>query len=485
MVITKQLRAVAWIAGLALVLSPALPAQQKEKDPRVNPPVTPAGESTSRAPDAAMPTGAAPAQDVSPDSRPLTGAEEFSLGVLNGGRSFLIPTFRITQGFDMRSNQPDLGHQTNINGSLQLQHVASRHTLTASYAAGGTVYSQRGLRTPVHNLSISDSIVGQRWSLLLSNSFSYLPESAFGLGGFGNQIGLSPLPGASLGNFPGISQSGLNPQLLPNQSILTGQSTRISNMALGQFSYVFSPRLSWNAMGGYGILRFLDPGFTNNNNVTFRTGMNYVLGAADTIGITYGYNAVRFQGTTSSTDNHSIQFFYGRKLTGRLAMSAGVGPSFSLFNNPVAGSGTRSSLNITTGLTYAMENVNLTLRYNRFISNGSGVFLGAHTDMVDATAARQISRMWSIGIDGGYAYNVGLSQLNPGSVASRSFHTYRAGASFSRPVGRNANLSFGYHMNYQNRFACPAGTTTSCGSSTLGHSVSISLDWQFRPISLE
>ncbi len=476
------------VAILSLTL--CLPvAWAQQKDPRVNPPVTPVGESSSKAPESTTSAPAAvPAAAQEPDTRPLTGVEDFSLGSLNSGRSFLVSGVRITQGFDSNHNLAQgssrFSHQTNVNGSVQLQHLWSRYTLAASYRAGGTLYSGRtGARAPIHNLSLSQTILGRRWTALVSDSFSYLPEAAFGLGGFGGIGGIGPLPGSSLGDTLGVNQGTLNPILLPNQTVLTGRSTRISNQVIGQFSYVLSPRISWNVSGGYGILRFLEDGFIDSRNSSFRTGMNYQIGGNDSVGIFYGFGASSFEDTTRAFDSHTVSFSYGRRLTGRLALQFSAGPTISQFRNAVTGSGSRVSWSTRTMLQYALQDdMNLHLGYYRTITGGSGVFLGAQSDVVNVSLARRLNRIWSMGVDFGYAHNSSLRELNPGVQANATFNSYRAGVNFARPVGRYANLSLAYTLNYQNRGAC---VTTVCNGRVLRHAFMLGFDWQFRPISLE
>jgi hypothetical protein len=479
------LRMLVAVLTLALCL-PVAWAQQK--DPRVNPPVAPVGESSSKAPESTTSAPApAPAPAQQPDTRPLTGVEDFSLGSPGGGRSYLVPSFRITQGFDTnnldQAGSSNFNHQSNVNASVQLQRIWSRYTLAANYVVGGVMYSgQNGARSPVHNMILSQTIQGRRWSALISDTFGYLPESAFGLGGFGGVGGIGPLPGSSLGNNFGGNLGSLNPILVPNQTIITERATRISNQVMGQFSYAVSPRMSWNVSGGYGILRFLGDGFTNSSNSSFRTGMNYQMNAHDSLGVVYGFGASRFTGTTRAFNTHTVHVSYGRRLTGRLALQFSTGPLISQFRNPLTGSGTRLSWSTSTMLRYAMQDMDVSLSYYRTITGGSGVFLGAQSDVISVNLARELTRTWSMGMDFGYAHNSSLRELNTGGKASATFNSYRAGVSFSRPVGRYASLSLGYNLNYQNQGAC---ATTVCNGRVLRHAFSLGFDWQFHPISLE
>ena len=109
------------ILALALCV-PAVWAQQKDPDPRINPPLQPHDESSSKAPTTTGPA-ASTAVPIAPqaDTRPLTGAEEITLGTLSAGHTYILPSFSFTQGMDKARNA-GLRYHGSVHGSLAMHH---------------------------------------------------------------------------------------------------------------------------------------------------------------------------------------------------------------------------------------------------------------------------------------------------------------------------------------------------------------------------
>ena len=99
---------------LMVVVLCALPAWSQQKDPRVNQPVQPlpgvsSGESSSNGSPNAAGDQAGRDNAMKPDTRPLTGAEQFSLGSAGGGRNILNLNIRFRELADSNSNSSGTG----------------------------------------------------------------------------------------------------------------------------------------------------------------------------------------------------------------------------------------------------------------------------------------------------------------------------------------------------------------------------------------
>lgn len=470
-------------AGLALCVPAVLPAQTQQKDPRLNPPVAPAGESTSRAPAGAMAAGAsAPAPASQPDQKPLTGAELLSLGTFDGGHTYLLPSFSVTSGSEW--NEGDYRFRGNVRGGMAFHRDTGYNQMSLTYTTGALFGGERStFESQAHSLVFNQNFQFRRWTLMVADSFNFLPESSFGFGGF-NGIG-QPNQGGLPNWNPGYSgghQPNLDPTFLPDQTIYSGNSTRWSNTIIGQGTMQMTPRWSLTATGSFGMLRFLDAGFVESNNALIRAGLNYALSARDTLGFSYGASLIRFS-NDGAVNNHLVQVIYGRRLTGRLALQVGAGPSFIMTDNPVVGSRQQASWSASSNLIYTVGRSTYGAGYSFRTTNGSGVQVGAQTHAVHFQGGHQISRMWSLMGSAGYAHNRGLAALNDVTVR-RTFNTWHASIDLGRPVNRYTRLSFRYHVSNQS-VSCPPGALT-CVSSGLRHQMGINLDFtrQFNPIEL-
>lgn len=475
-------RVIGLMVALALCVPGALMAQQKDKDPRVNPPIMPAGESTSRAPEGAMAPGApAPAPASRPDQTPLTGAEILSLGTFDGGRTYLLPSFSVTTGSEWHAG--DYQFRGNVRGGITLHRDTGYSKMSLAYTTGAIFggLQSSNFQSQAHSLAFTQNLQFRRWSLMIADSFSYLPESSFGFDTFSGigRPNIGAVPNWNVG-FGG--QQNLDPTFIPDQTIHTGDARRYSNTIIGQATVQLSPRWSLTGAGSFGILRFVDEGFVESDNSAVRVGLNYMLNARDTLGFSYSSNMIRFS-TDADINSHMLQFLYGRRITGRLALRVGAGPSFLRSDDPLAGKERRASWNASSFLTYSLGQSTYGFGYTYQTTNGSGVQVGAQTHALHFMGARQISRLWTLSGNAGYAHNSGLLALNSGNL-HRSFNTWFAGADLGRPLGRYSRLSFRYQVTRQT-VSCPP-TALSCVGQGLRHQFGVNIDFsrQFNPIEL-
>ena len=463
----------------------------QQKDPRVNPPVAPVpslspGESSSKPRQEGVSTPAAETDSATPDTRPLSGAERFTLGEMGKRRSYLLASLDLFETAD--SNSDNTGDKTNFDtastfsGHIALQRLWSRYQLTADYTGGGSIYNNRSsLNTTLHQFGLSQAIAWRRWSLRLSDFLGYLPESAFGFGGFNSGLG-SPSPTAVNLN-PVSNVVNLNPTFTPSQTIFTSRAARLSNTAVGEVQYSLNPRSSITATGSYGILHFLGSDFinstNNSNNAVFQTGYNHELTKRDTLALTYGFSRFWFGGTTRVINNHAVQLGYGRRLTGRLALQLSGGPEI----HRVSGSGRRLSWTTLSSLRYGFRRTELELSYAAYLAGGGGVLRGARNHQVQLGVARQLSRMWSGSLDLGFARNIGLRE-NTTQIVQPTFNSWYTGVNLRRPLGRYTSIFFNYVFQRQtaNSNACIGGV---CATTALRQHFGLGFNWHLRPIRID
>jgi hypothetical protein len=481
-----KLRKPVWLTILGLVLLiPAAWAQQK--DPRNLDPQTPYPPLSSLESNKASEESSSgvPAQSKlpAPDQRPLSGVEQLTLGLPDAGHSYLLPSFQFAQMGDTNAQstagRSQLRTASTVSTHFLLRRAWGRSELTADYGGGGVFYNTHSdLNATFHQLGFRQMITGRRWSLLLSDYASYLPQSPFGFGASGE------VPAVSSGLGRGFEGSlpGLNPIFTPNQTILTARARRISNTFLGEIQYKASPRSSVTVSGAYGILHYLEAGFIDGDSAMFRTGYNRDVTAHDSIAVIYGFSMFRFKGISQGINNHVLQLAYGRRVTGRLAFQLAAGPVMSTFRNASGGSERPLSWNMESSLRYGFRSGDLALSYLRHMTGGSGVLIGAQTDETRLTLGRQLSRTFSGLLNLVYARNGALRQTTAG-LLDRSFNSWGASVQLNRSLGGNNSMFFNYGVQREGSgTAFCAGS--SCGTVLLRHYFSLGFSWQFHPIRI-
>jgi hypothetical protein len=458
--------------------------QAQQRDPRVNPPVAPLPPLSPSESSSTTAPGAEPAvAPAKPQPRAASDIEQADLGGWGGGgQSMILYGFRVS--FHADSN-PSAGAGpgrlqgvTTVSWNAGLVRNWHTSTLSLDYASGAMLYNTRvGENRQGHTLGLRYTVTGRAWSFTLRDSVSLLPESSFG---FWAGAGSTIIPGA-----PGQVQSQLNPLLVPSQSILTGTERRISNTLAGQVSFALTPRSSLAVTSSHGIFRGLGSNLIDSHRWSVGTTYNYLLTSRDSLGVSYSHSRFGFDQSSFGFSGNSLNVSYSRQLTGRLSLTVGGGPHISQFRNQVAGSGTRVSSSMRAGLQYQLRTTTLDLAYTRGITTGSGVLLGADTDLVEGGVSKQLSRMWRMSTRLGYARNVSLVQ-STGLTNQLTFNGWHGHVSFARPIGRYARLGLNYGVNGEHSSSafCLGAT---CGGSTIRHRFGLTFEFSpnFPPIILE
>jgi hypothetical protein len=414
------------------------------------------------------------------DERPLSGVQELSVGKYGEGHNFIIPSFSVTTQLDPNPRASGYNGPTSVSyllGRLSVHHISSRSELVLDYIGGGML--SRGVssvNSVIQDLEFSDTYKWQRWSLLLGDEVRYLSESPFGFGGIGTLGfwgGVSELgPG---GTLEARSQFLITP-VTPSQTIPTPVVPRLSNTAVLQLEYAVSPRSSWTAAGSYGLLRFRDIGYINSSNTLFQTGYNYQVSPLDTVGVLYRFNSFRFTESAEGMgiEDQVIQLTYARRVTGLLSFQLAAGPDLMLFRHPMTRSATDVSWSASALLTYQLDRTALYVSYNHLLTAGSGVLVGAQTDVVQGTLGRSLSQNWQGSVFFGYANNHASVQTTSNPVETSV--DYYGGVQASHRLGRGAAFFIGYSANLRSTpaAACP---TPLCGSHFLAHELSLGFNW--------
>lgn len=419
-------------------------------------------------------------QQLQPDSQPLSSVLNPTLGTSEMRHSYWAPGIKYSNSALSNSLNPGVQSGWNttsfVSGDMSLLQAWSHSLLSANYSGGG-FFSTDSLQGngQYHQLSTAYEVDHRIWQLLLVDQFSYLPQTGFGFGG----------PGA-LG-FPGINGAlavplpGLQPALLPNQTIVTLTGPRYSDASAAQLTFAMGPRDSITFAGVYGLLRFVNPGNIDCDSEIFNVGYNHAISRKDTIGLVYTFSAYHFPSNPQALGDHVGQFVYGRKITARLTLRLGGGPEVTEFRVPIGVLTQKVSGSGSGALIYGFSRGDISLNFMHGLSGGSGVFSGSTADVASASWSRQLTRVWNTRVNFGYARNSQILSLP--WLTAPVFDSWIAGAGLSRAIGRMADFSLGYQAQLQNSNVAVCNTP-SCGTNYTLHQIILTIDWHTRPFVL-
>jgi hypothetical protein len=432
--------------------------------------------------------GQAPEEAQAPptttDARSFLGVEEFAPGQVGEMRSYFLPSFQFSEradsNFRVGSGAQRFESVTALVGRLAFGKTGKHSQLTADYVGGGLIYSRHSeLNTSMHQLGITQSYQGRRWSLLLDDRALYLPESSFGYGGFGWMGAAGP----GLGGGFATNLGSLNAHFSPTGDLFTGRGSRIMNTTAAQVKYLAGPRSAITIAGSYGLLHFRETDLTDSRNAFFLLGYTRTLTARDYLGLDYGFGWFQFKSSIPAFQTHLVQLNYGHQITGRLATSVGAGTQVNVFKDPLAGSKTPVSWLAHASLNYRVRRGSVGLHYTRYTSNGGGVLRGATTDRLGLSWGMSLTRNWHGSLAPGYSHNRSLPQTTSGGTRT-TYDTAYVSASLSRSLGPYMSMFFTYNFQTQRSESVPC-LSGSCGESLLRHLVGFGFSFHPRQILID
>ena len=466
------------LAAMATLAAPQGRAQQDSGTPR------PAAKQEVPLPGPFDQDPNTPPDTLLPDTRPLTGAQEFSVGTEPARHSYWAPGFRFANFWQSNpvGSAPGNGWASSsyLVGTLSVRQNWIHSSLAVNYSGGGTISTapdSANLNGGYQQLGLVQEFDWNRWKLSFLDQFSYTTSSTFGFGS-GTNIDLPGIGGTLGSDLPGLQNN-----YVPNQSVFGSIGTRYSNGGVVQTEYFLSKRSSIVLSGSYGILRFKQSGNIDVNDAIFSGGYNYQISTKDHIGVVYHYSNYRYLGDPQAFSDHSAQFAYGRKLTGRLGLQLSGGPEITVFRIPLGNESRRVGGAAAVGMAYAFSQGEMGVSYSHGLTGGSGLLVGSSSDQIQIQAGRQLARRYRGQIGFGFARNKSLESGNS-PIPAQSYDTYYLNAGINHALGRTTNFNVGYTFQRQNANLqfCP---TIACGTTYTQHQVSIGFDWHTRPYVIE
>jgi len=305
------------------------------------------------------------------------------------------------------------------------------------------------------------------------------------------------------------------------------------NVSLAEVTENLTPKSAVTATGGYAFTHFYGTqpngaSFFGSSQISAQAAYNRILSPHTQVALVYGYQGFDFNTLATSFHSHVVQTMYGHRITGRMDLLIAAGPQFTKISLPcnfvdallgisgcrfdtggqILGSipDTRIGVAGQARLRYRFSKTMVDLKYEHFLTSGSGLFAGAETDLAHVTATRPISRVWSMFGDVGFSRNSRLQsltaqqlkncnepgqqnpnpQLPPCPGVSANVYDYAFfGAGVHRQFGRSLHGYFSYQFNeiwFDHSFC---GGLQQCNRISNRDVISFGLDWTPRPIRLD
>jgi hypothetical protein len=456
-----------------------------------------------------------PAPSIS-DNPPISGLDLPNLEPHAAPLSYLQPGAHVSESVDSNIENNLGGSEvqsvSRAEGSLELHRLWSHYDLSFDYLGGVGYYNVHGIGLKqVEEAGLYQKVTWKRGEFGIRDAFSYQPE-----GIFGSAYGSVGAAGAGLGEtgafFGGTSLGAL------------GQVPRIMNLSLVDVVETLTPKSTLTATAGYGFVHFLQNesgtgnAFIGNSQVSGQLGYSRILGPHDQAAIEYGYQGFQFS-TGVTFHSNIIQLMWGHVISGRMDFLIGAGPQFTELNNllvpvpvptaanpappcvpaptpqdPIGENCPANDLRISVAgqarLRYQFPKASLVASYEHYLTNGSGFFAGAESDIAHVDVNRPLGRIWSVFADLGYSRN---SRVTPSACSTQncpgvSANTYQygfAGFGVHRMFGRNFHAFASYQFNELAFDSSFCGTASACNRISQRNVGTIGLDWTPRPIRID
>jgi hypothetical protein len=423
----------------------------------------------------------------------LTGLGSAPQGALSAERDQLVPEFRVLETVESNPNElPDVSSVrsiTRILGTVGVERVRNFTDLKLAYVGGAELFNDSQESTDrnrqLQEVYFDAKLKWKRTDLRFVNAFSYLPEAPFGAGSFGGVGVFQSLLG---GYLSGLAGSGLS-QFAPAQFASIGNTPRLINTSVVELQHRVSPRAVLTATAAYGFVNFLDtstqsPAPPNASQAIAEIGYNYAVRAKDTAAVLGGYGSFEFSHIGQAFTTTFTELFWGHQFSPRLTLAGGAGPV--VIDVKETGGGDQVTWMAVARMQYERPRTGVSLRYLHYINGGSGLLLGAHSDVGIVEISHQLTRSWTGLLHAGYSHSTQIEGVTvPGFTASsnNSFNRGYAGVRFSRPLTEHTEffVLYNYSQTDVNDPVCASG---ECGKVVRQNIGGVGLTWAPRPIRI-
>jgi len=296
-----------------------------------------------------------------------------------------------------------------VSGDVEYSNGFKRRPFSLTFGGGyswniaGTSYGD-GL---FENLSVSQGIVGRKWSIQLSEGIGYWKEAPI--------AGFSGVPGT------GEPVGGPNPSPPSSQTILTLNTRSVSNVVSGEFGHRLNYATSLNVGANWTLLRYPDGNGLDSDAESANAGLSRRLNARNSVSGQYSLSYFSYPGSNlnlpiTSFESSGAFFGYQRVWNRQISTSVSIGPEWtSSSNSAIVPSSTSVSGSASISDQFRFGAANLS--YSRGVSGGGGYLVGAEVSTVSGGFSREFDRKLDIGTSGGYFRTSALD--NGGDVGGK------------------------------------------------------------------
>ena len=328
---------------------------------------------------------------------------------------------------------------TSLSGNVSYSNTSQVLPFSLLFA-GGVLFGNSGQGTTTfQNIAVSSGLTRGKWVLGISNSFSYLPQSA--------TTGLSGIPGVGdLGTLP-IEVPGQG----PGGGILTDSGNRIANSLSGNVERRLTGKTSLMGTGTWSVLKFLDNNGLDTTQISGTVGANHRIDARNSVNLNAVYSTYETSGSIQdvnplnplyATDfqTRGVNVGFTRLMSRALTLNASAGPQWVSSSSGVL-IPSRVNVSANVGLNYSRKIMGASVNYSRGVNGGSGVQPGGLADSISGSVSRSLSRVWAASAQAAYTRTSGLIAAAPtGATTPVSINevtkTFFCGAQLSRGFGR-------------------------------------------------
>jgi hypothetical protein len=461
------------------------------------------------------------------ENPPISAIDQPGLEPHAAPESFLLPGLHLSESLDSNVGNTlggsSVGTVSRGMGSLTLQKLWKNYDVAMDYIGGVAYYNRIGLGLEqIQQFDVDNRINWKRGQLAVRDSFSYLPEGTFGYAAYGGEAAYnSGLGSLGAGMLGAGAFAGQTSAFNGGSNISLGQVPRLTNLGLADIVEDLSPKSAITLAAGYGLVHFYDlestPGslesvdFIGSREFTAQVAYDRVLNARDQVALSYGYQGFDFSTVGTAFHSNVIQAMYGHRISGRMDFTIGAGPQFthieasgevcSLAGVPEALCGLFGGELVSqpqianhigvagrVSLRYRFPKTTLSVNFQRYDTDGSGLFAGSESNLAHLSIRRPLTRVWDLFSDFGYAKNSRL-QLAGSAVAANTASYGFGGVGLHRQFGRSLRAFVSYQFNEIGfDTSCPVPTATltgPCNHISERQVGSIGLDWTPRPIRLD
>lgn len=294
-----------------------------------------------------------------------------------------------------------------LSGDFSYSTNSERKPFTVTFGGGdswiisGTPYNTG----PYENLALSQGLVGEHWSIQLSDNVNYRTGA----------------PVVGFAGVPGTGEPITGPTPPTNETILTLNASVVDNDANVEYNYKLNAFSTVSAGGGYTVMNYPNGNGIDIDSVLANLEWTQRLNARNTLLGQYAYDHFSYPNADSSFDLNTPTVQWQHTWTRTINSNISVGPQW-LSSSGSSSTGTgqtgigpvQSSTGVSIDASVA-DNTRMggaTLAYQRGANGGGGYLYGGKIENVNATFnhqfGRQVESQFTLEFTGGYRHTSSL-----------------------------------------------------------------------------